>query len=141
MSIVMLVEDNEANLNMLARRLARRGWIVLCATDGRQGLQMTLDRLPDLILMDMSLPEIDGWELTRILKGMKQTRHIPVIALTAHAMQNDKEKSLDAGCDEFETKPVDLNRLLKKMVDLVGRGSCAKGDPSVSTASEKACQL
>jgi CheY-like chemotaxis protein len=123
MPIVMLVEDNEANLNMLARRLVRRGWTVLCAMDGRQGLQ------------------IDGWELTRILKGMKQTRHIPVIALTAHAMQNDREKSLDAGCDEFETKPVDLNRLLEKMADLLGRGSCAKGNPSVSTASEKACQL
>jgi CheY-like chemotaxis protein len=141
MPLVMLVEDNEANLNMLSRRLVRRGWTVLGATDGRKGLQMALDKLPDLILMDMSLPEINGWELTRLLKRMEQTRHIPVIALTAHAMPSDKEKALDAGCDDFETKPVDMNRLLQKMADFVGRSSRARDNPSGSTASGKACQL
>ena len=101
---------------------------------------MALTDLPDLILMDMSLPEIDGWELTRLLKKTERTRHIPVIALTAHAMQKDMEKALDAGCDEFETKPVDLNRLLRKMVDLVGRSGRAKDNPAESNVIEKACQ-
>jgi len=140
MPTVMLVEDNEANLNMLSRRLVRRGWTVVSATDGRKGLEMASAELPDLILMDMSLPEIDGWELTRLLKGMERTRGIPVIALTAHAMQSDRQRALDAGCDEFETKPVDLNRLLKKMADLVDRCGCPKSESMSPTPNERAGQ-
>jgi two-component system cell cycle response regulator DivK len=140
MPTVMLVEDNEANLNMLSRRLVRRGWAVVGAADGRKGLEMAVAELPDLILMDMSLPEIDGWELTRLLKGMELTKGIPVIALTAHAMQEDMQKALDAGCDEFETKPVDLNRLLKKMADLVNRRSSVKRKAVAPMLNEKVGQ-
>lgn len=140
MPTVMLVEDNEANLNMLSRRLVRRGWAVVGAADGRKGLEMAVAELPDLILMDMSLPEIDGWELTRLLKGMGLTKGIPVIALTAHAMQEDMQKALDAGCDEFETKPVDLNRLLKKMADLVNRRSSVKRKAVAPMLNEKVGQ-
>jgi two-component system, cell cycle response regulator DivK len=121
MPLVLLVEDNEANRDMLSRRLTRRDWTVSMATDGRQGVEMAAFAQPDLILMDMSLPEISGWEATRMLKSMERTREIPVIALTAHAMPSDLEKALEAGCDEFETKPVDFNRLLAKMAAFMER--------------------
>jgi CheY-like chemotaxis protein len=116
---VLLVEDNEANRDMLSRRLIRRDWSVLMATDGRQGVEMALNLRPDLILMDMSLPEINGWDATRMLKAREQTREIPVIALTAHAMPSDMEKARASGCDEFETKPIDFSRLLLKMTGLL----------------------
>jgi CheY-like chemotaxis protein len=117
---ILLVEDNEMNRDMLSRRLLRKGYLVLEAVDGRQGIEMASNELPDLILMDMSLPEIDGWEATRQIKQSPVTRHIPVIALTAHAMSSDRERALNAGCDDFDTKPVDWNRLLGKMQDLLG---------------------
>ncbi|TMV47005.1 response regulator [Paenibacillus mesophilus] len=117
---ILLVEDNEMNRDMLSRRLMRKGYQVLEAIDGRQGIEMASNELPDLILMDMSLPEIDGWEATKRIKQSPGTRHIPVIALTAHAMSSDRERALDAGCDDFDTKPVDWNRLLGKMQDLLG---------------------
>jgi two-component system, cell cycle response regulator DivK len=140
MPTVMLVEDNEASLNMLSRRLVRRGWAVLGAADGRKGLEMAFAETPDLILMDMSLPEINGWDLTKLLKGIERTKGIPVIALTAHAMKDDMQKALDAGCDEFETKPVDLNRLLKKMAELVDRCSRANSKSIAPRPIEKAGQ-
>src|ERR1035441_2311288 len=114
MATVLLVEDNEANRDMLSRRLIRHDWVVSIATNGRQGMEMAVDTHPDLILMDMSLPEVSGWEATTILKSGDQTREIPIIALTAHAMPSDLQKALNAGCDEFETKPIDFNRLLAK---------------------------
>ncbi|GAA3407698.1 response regulator [Paenibacillus hodogayensis] len=117
---ILLVEDNEMNRDMLSRRLGRKGYEVLEAVNGRQGVDMAAHTLPDLILMDMSLPEIDGWEATRQIKESPVTGHIPVIALTAHAMSSDREKALNAGCDDFDTKPVDWNRLLGKMQGLLG---------------------
>jgi two-component system, cell cycle response regulator DivK len=119
---VLIIEDNEMNRDVLTRLLARRRWDVLVAVDGRQGIQAALRHTPDLILMDLSLPEIDGWTATRILKQDPRTAQIPVIALTAHAMTGDKEKALAAGCDEFETKPVELKRLLAKMEALLASG-------------------
>ena len=112
---VLLVEDNEMNRDMLSRRLSRRGFDVLIAVDGAQGIQVAKTELPDLILMDMSLPVVDGWEATRQLKTDTQTQSIPVIALTAHAMSGDRDKALSAGCDDYDTKPIDLDRLLGKM--------------------------
>jgi CheY-like chemotaxis protein len=123
MATVLLVEDNEANRDMLSRRLIRRGWIVLLATDGRQGLEMATTLQPDLILMDMSLPEISGWEVTKMLKEQDRTRKIPLVGLTAHAMPNDMERAFTAGCDDFETKPVDFDQLLAKMSALVQQRS------------------
>lgn len=117
---VLLVEDNEMNRDMLSRRLERRGYEVLVAVDGAEALQRAHADAPALILMDMSLPVIDGWEATRRLKADPATRRIPVIALTAHAMAGDREKALGAGCDDFDTKPVDLPRLLDKMNQLLG---------------------
>jgi CheY-like chemotaxis protein len=117
---ILLVEDNEMNRDMLVKRLTRRGYELINAADGRQGVDLARAELPDLILMDMSLPEIDGWEATKILKADEQTRQIPVIALTAHAMDGDREKALEAGCDEYDTKPVDLKRLINKMNQLLG---------------------
>lgn len=117
---VLLVEDNEMNRDMLSRRLERRGYEVLVAVDGAEALQRAHADAPALILMDMSLPVIDGWEATRRLKADPATRRIPVIALTAHAMSGDREKALGAGCDDFDTKPVDLPRLLDKMSHLLG---------------------
>nr|WP_269669514.1 response regulator [Paenibacillus sp. GSMTC-2017] len=111
----MLVEDNEMNRDMLSRRLLRKGYQVIMASDGRQGIDMAKADLPDLILMDMSLPLIDGWDATRELKASNETSHIPIIALTAHAMASDREKAFDAGCDDFDTKPVEWNRLLEKI--------------------------
>ena len=117
---ILLVEDNEMNRDMLSRRLVRRGFEVLIAVDGQQGVDMAASEKPDLILMDMSLPVIDGWEATRRLKADDETRSIPVIALTAHAMAGDKEKTIEAGCDDYDTKPVDLKRLLGKINTLIG---------------------
>lgn len=105
---------------MLARRLARRGWHIITATDGQQGFALALTEQPDLILMDMSLPVLDGWEATRRLKSHPQTKAIPVIALTAHAMSGDRENAMGAGCDEFETKPVEFEALIQKMTALAG---------------------
>ena len=115
MAKVLLVEDNEMNRDMLSRRLVRNGYEVSIAIDGQQGADMAMSQLPDLILMDMSLPVIDGWEATRRLKAMPETRHIPIIALTAHAMTGERERALQAGCDDFDTKPVDMARLLGKI--------------------------
>jgi two-component system cell cycle response regulator DivK len=112
---VLLVEDNEVNRDMLSRRLQRRGHDVVFAEDGQQAVEMSLAETPDLILMDMSLPILDGWEATRRIKASAATASIPVIALTAHAMQGDREKALEAGCDDYDTKPVELKRLLEKM--------------------------
>ena len=115
MTHILLVEDNEMNRDMLSRRLERKGFRVSIAVDGLQAVARAAAERPDLILMDLSLPEIDGWEATRRLKAEPETRGIPVIALTAHAMVGDREKALDAGCDDFDTKPVDFQRLLDKM--------------------------
>jgi CheY-like chemotaxis protein len=116
---VLLVEDNEFNRDMLSRRLIRSGWHVEVAADGVQGLKRARDEEFDVILMDMSLPEMDGWDVTRLLKENQLTRRIPIIALTAHAMTGDREKAIMAGCDEFETKPVEYSRLLGKMAWLI----------------------
>jgi CheY-like chemotaxis protein len=112
---VLIVEDNELNRDMLSRRLERNGFRVVCAGDGPQGIAVARLEAPNLVLMDLSLPEIDGWEATRQLKRDSRTREIPVIALTAHAMPGDRETALQAGCDDFETKPLDFPRLLEKM--------------------------
>jgi two-component system cell cycle response regulator DivK len=116
---VLLVEDNEMNRDMLSRRLVRRGFQVLMAVDGEQGVQMAQSELPDLILMDMSLPVLDGWGATRRIKAEASTRSIPLIALTAHAMAGDRDKALQAGCDDYDTKPIELGRLLDKMERLL----------------------
>ena len=129
MTKILLVEDNEMNRDMLSRRLIRKGYEVLEAIDGRQGIEMAEREQPDLILMDLSLPEIDGWEATRRIKQSDATRRIPVIALTAHAMSGDKERALQAGCDDFDTKPVDWNRLLSKMQELLGGNGSCPADP------------
>ena len=115
MAKILIVEDNPLNRDMLSRRLIRSGHLVLMAGDGRQGITSAQTECPDLILMDMSLPEIDGWEATRRLKSDKATRRIPVIALTAHAMSSDRQKCLEAGCDDYDTKPVDYQRLTAKI--------------------------
>jgi two-component system, cell cycle response regulator DivK len=117
---VLLVEDNEMNRDMLSRRLIRRGFEVLLAVDGEQGVTTAQQEKPDIILMDMSLPVLDGWEATRRLKAADDTRAIPVIALTAHAMSGDRDKALDAGCDDYDTKPIELPRLLEKIGRLLG---------------------
>ncbi|NJL04402.1 MAG: response regulator [Chloroflexaceae bacterium] len=119
MTTILLVEDNEMNRDMLSRRLMRRGFQVTMATDGMQGITLARSERPDLILMDISLPVVDGWEATRTLKADPHTQAIPVIALTAHALAGDREKSLAAGCDEYETKPVDFARLLGKIERLL----------------------
>jgi two-component system cell cycle response regulator DivK len=118
---ILLVEDNEANRDMLSRRLARRGHEVILAVDGEQGVALAASTGPDLILMDMSLPTIDGWEATRRIKTATATAPIPVIALTAHAMSGDRERAMAAGCDDYDTKPVELPRLLAKMEALLER--------------------
>ncbi len=115
MTRILLVEDNEMNRDMLSRRLIRHGYEVLLAVDGAEGLAMAQEHTPDLILMDMSLPILDGWEATRALRANPATQSIPVIALTAHAMEGERSKALAAGCDDFDTKPVDLPRLLEKI--------------------------
>jgi two-component system, cell cycle response regulator DivK len=116
---ILLVEDNELNRDMLSRRLQRKGYDVMIAMDGEAGVTMAASERPDLILMDMSLPVLDGWEATRRLKGMRETAAIPVIALTAHVMAGDRDKALDAGCDDFDAKPIDFERLLGKMQALL----------------------
>ncbi|MGB3718299.1 MAG: two-component system response regulator [Proteobacteria bacterium] len=116
---ILLVEDNEANRDMLSRRLVRKGFEVIMAEDGEQAIRMATSENPDLILMDMSLPVIDGWEATRRVKASQSTRSIPVIALTAHAMAGDREKALEAGCDDYDTKPIELPRLLEKIQTLL----------------------
>ncbi|WP_219834461.1 response regulator [Paenibacillus sp. R14(2021)] len=115
MNTILLVEDNEMNRDMLSRRLTRKGFVVMTAEDGKQGVEMAVKERPDLVLMDMSLPVLDGWGASRLLKGTPETKEIPIIALTAHAMTGDKEKAYDAGCDDFDTKPIDLERLLGKI--------------------------
>ena len=116
---ILLVEDNELNRDMLSRRLARKGYEVLLAEDGAKGVAAAAAERPDLVLMDMSLPVLDGWEATRLLKAAPETRSIPVIALTAHAMSSDREKALEAGCDDYDTKPVELPRLPEKIERLL----------------------
>jgi len=120
---ILLVEDNEMNRDMLSRRLMRRGYDVIIAVDGQQGVTMARSELPDVILMDMSLPVMDGWEATRILKESPETADLPVIALTAHAMSTDREKAIAAGCDDYDTKPIELTRLLAKIEALIARSS------------------
>ena len=119
MSKILLVEDNEMNRDMLSRRLARKGYQVVIAADGQQGIAMARSEAPALIVMDMSLPVLDGWEATRRLKAAPETRSIPIIALTAHAMPGDQEKARAAGCDDYDTKPVELARLLTKIEALL----------------------
>lgn len=120
---ILLVEDNEMNADMLARRLQRRGYEVVVAIDGQQGIDMAKTEMPELILMDMSLPVLDGWEATRILKSDRKTQSIPVMGLTAHAMIGDREKCLEAGCDEYGSKPVDFPKLIETIERLAGRNS------------------
>jgi two-component system cell cycle response regulator DivK len=115
MTKILLVEDNEMNRDMLSRRLLRKGFEVVMAVDGGQAVNMAETELPDLILMDMSLPVIDGWEATRRVKASEATGHIPIIALTAHAMAGDREKAMNAGCNDYDTKPIELPRLLEKI--------------------------
>ena len=116
---ILLVEDNEMNRDMLSRRLEKRGYTLSMAIDGGAGVAMAKSELPDLILMDMSLPVLDGWDATKQIKADPATVHIPIIALTAHAMESDRQKALAAGCDDFDTKPVELNRLLLKIEELL----------------------
>jgi CheY-like chemotaxis protein len=118
---ILLVEDNETNRDMLTRRLAKRGYEVLIAVDGIEGVDRAAAEQPDLILMDMSLPRIDGWEATQRIKAAMATQNIPVIALTAHAMAGDRQKALDAGCDDYDSKPVEIERLVSKMQALLER--------------------
>ena len=117
---ILLVEDNEMNRDMLSRRLQRKGFEVAMAVDGKQGVEMARAGGYDLILMDMSLPEIDGWEATRQLRAAPETKVVPIIGLTAHAMAGDREKALEAGCNDYDTKPVELPRLLDKIAALLG---------------------
>lgn len=124
MAKILLVEDNPLNRDMLSRRLVRAGHRVIIAEDGRQGITCAQTETPDVILMDMSLPEIDGWEATRQLKSDRATRRIPVIALTAHAMSSDRQRCMEAGCDDYDSKPVDFQRLVTK-IEAALRGSAA----------------
>jgi two-component system cell cycle response regulator DivK len=116
---ILLVEDNEMNRDMLSRRLQRKGYEVLIAVDGEAGVKMAAAERPDLVLMDMSLPTVDGWEATRRIKGLPETASIPVIALTAHVMAGDRDKAIEAGCDDYDSKPVDFERLLGKIQALL----------------------
>jgi CheY-like chemotaxis protein len=126
MTKLLLVEDNEMNRDMLSRRLVRRGYEVEIAVDGAQGVEMARTERPDLVLMDLSLPVIDGWEATRRIKNAADTRHLPIIGLTAHAMASDREKALEAGCDDYDTKPVELDRLLTKIEALLQRAKASQ---------------
>ena len=123
MTRILLVEDNEMNRDMLSRRLTRKGFEVEIAVDGKQGVEMAQAGTYDLVLMDMSLPEIDGWEATRQLRATDETQNLPIIALTAHAMAGDREKALEAGCNDYDTKPIELPRLLSKIEALLGPGA------------------
>jgi two-component system cell cycle response regulator DivK len=124
---ILLVEDNELNRDMLRRRLSHRGHEVILAANGRQGIEMARSEKPDVVLMDLSLPEVDGWQAARILKNDAGTRGIPLVALTAHAMLGDREKALEAGCDDYATKPVDLPLLVGIIERLIGGGGPARG--------------
>lgn len=128
MARILLVEDNEMNRDMLSRRLIRRGYQVALAVDGAQGVAMAQSEKPDLVVMDLSLPVLDGWEATRRIKAGADTKHLPVIGLTAHAMAGDREKALEAGCDDYDTKPIDFERLIGKIESLLPNG--AKTSPS-----------
>ncbi|MBF0226013.1 MAG: response regulator [Desulfobacterales bacterium] len=119
---ILLVEDNEMNRDMLSRRLMRKGYNVIIAVDGKEGISMAQSEAPDLILMDMSLPVLDGWTATRQLKSASETNSIPIIALTAHAMSGDKEKALESGCDDYDSKPIEFPRLLGKIDSLLNKG-------------------
>lgn len=119
MAKILIIEDNEENWDMLSRRLQRRGYDVVGATDGRQGIEKAASERPDIILMDMNLPVLDGWEATRAIKAQPHTAGIPIIALTAHAMSGDREKALEAGCDDYHTKPVELPKLLEQIEALL----------------------
>ena len=121
MAKILLIEDNEMNRDMLSRRLQRKKYEIVMAVDGEQGVTMAQSEKPDLILMDMSLPVMDGWEATRRIKSDPDLESVPIIALTAHAMQGDRDKSLEAGCDDYDIKPIDLRRLLEKMQTLLKR--------------------
>ncbi|MCL6433341.1 MAG: response regulator [Leptolyngbyaceae cyanobacterium HOT.MB2.61] len=121
MAKILLVEDNEMNRDMLSRRLERKGHQILIAIDGEQGVNLACLEAPDLILMDMSLPVLDGWEATRKLKAIPETQSIPIIALTAHAMAGDREKCMEAGCDDYDTKPVEFLRLMGKIQAFLGK--------------------
>jgi CheY-like chemotaxis protein len=124
MQKILLVEDNEMNRDMLSRRLQRRGYSVINAEDGEKGLSLARSEAPDLILMDISLPAMDGWEVTRLLKANPSTRHIPIIALTAHAWVTDRDKAFEAGCDDYDTKPVEFGRLSEKIENLLTVKKC-----------------
>jgi two-component system, cell cycle response regulator DivK len=124
---ILLVEDNEFNRDMLSKRLRHRGYEVILASNGRQGIDMARSGKPDVVLMDLSLPEIDGWQVTRLLKDDAETRDIPVVALTAHAMLGDREKALEAGCDDYTTKPIDLP-LLVGMIERLTGGLAQEGN-------------
>lgn len=126
MARILLVEDNELNRDMLSRRLQRKGYEVLVAVDGEQGVAISQRESPDLILMDMSLPVLDGWQATRRLKADPQTQSIPIIALTAHAMAGDRERAIEVGCDDYDTKPVEFQRLLTKITEMLGERSAAQ---------------
>jgi len=128
MTRILIVEDNEMNRDMLSRRLERKGYSISMAVDGGAGVEKASAEIPSLILMDMSLPVLDGWEATRRVKANPQTRHIPVIALTAHAMTGDRDKAMEAGCDDYDTKPIDLPRLLSKIETQLGRAKVEHGD-------------
>lgn len=123
MAKLLLVEDNELNRDMLSRRLQRRGYDVIVAVDGEQGIKLAQTEAPGLILMDMSLPVLDGWEATRRLKAKPETKSIPILALTAHAMSGDREKAIEAGCDDYDTKPIELSRLLVKIEALLAKAT------------------
>lgn len=125
MPTILLVEDNALNRDMLSRRLMRRGYTVLTAHDGSQGLAMAGTEAPELILMDVGLPDMDGWQVTERLKADASTRHIPIIALTAHALVTDRERAREVGCDDYDTKPVEFSRLLQKIETLLVAGSIA----------------
>lgn len=125
MAKLLLVEDNEDNRDMLSRRLQRKQHEVLCALNGQQAIDMARSERPDVILMDMSLPVIDGWEATRTLKSSDDTRGIPVIALTAHAMASDRERAMEAGCDDYDTKPIEFQRLLGKIDAQLGKAAAS----------------
>lgn len=127
MSRILIVEDNEMNRDMLSRRLERKGYFITMAVDGGEGVAKALAEKPDLILMDMSLPVMDGWEATRCVKADPATKHIPVIALTAHAMAGDRDKTLQAGCDDYDTKPIDLVRLLGKIEAQLQKAKAVSG--------------
>lgn len=123
MAKLLLVEDNELNRDMLSRRLQRRGYDVIVAVDGEQGIKLAQTEAPGLILMDMGLPVVDGWEATRRLKAKPETKSIPILALTAHAMSGDREKAIEAGCDDYDTKPIELSRLLVKIEALLAKSA------------------